>query len=251
MKRIFLRIAALALAASAFAAKPDAADNDAKHRAAQTEFLRGPMVSIAFEVKVEDIEALEKNPRHYVEGKMTVGDKTWKGVALKLKGASGSFKPVNEKPCFTLNLDKFKGAERFHGFKKLHLNNANEDPSFLRQQLCGEMVRAAGTPAIRCTHAFVSLNGRDLGLYVFTEGYTPDLLAPFFADPHGDLYEGGLCKDIDAELTKDAGEKRISAPSSSSSRRAGWTIRRSAGRSCGRSSMSSVTPLFSRSKRCS
>ena len=139
---------------------------------------------------------------------MTVGDKMWKGVALKLKGAEGSFKPIHEKPCFTLNLDKFKGAERFHGFKKLHLNNANEDPSFLRQQLCGEMVRAAGTPAIRCTHAFVSLNGRDLGLYVFTEGYTPDLLAPFFADPHGDLYEGGFCKDIDAELTKDAGDKK-------------------------------------------
>ena len=208
MKRICLLIAALALAAPACAAKPDEADKDAKHRAAQTEFLRGPIVSIAFEVKAEDIEALEKNPRHYVEGKMTVGDKTWKGVALKLKGADGSFKPVHEKPCFTLNLDKFKGAERFHGFKKLHLNNANEDPSFLRQQLCGEMVRAAGTPAIRCTHAFVSLNGRDLGLYVFAEGYTPDLLAPFFADPHGDLYEGGFCKDIDAELTKDAGDKK-------------------------------------------
>ena len=171
-------------------------------------FLRGPIVSVAFEVKDGDMEALRKNPRQYVEGVMKVGEQTWKGVALKLKGAEGSFRPVDDKPCFTLNFDKFKGAERFHGFKKMHLNNSREDPSFLRQQLCGEMVRAAGVPAIRCTHALVSLNGRDLGLYVFTEGYTADLLAPFFADPTGDLFEGGFCKDIDQDLTKDHGDKK-------------------------------------------
>ena len=208
VNRLLYSLCALLLSASAFAAKPGDAAKDAKHRAAQTEFFRGPIVSIAFEVKDEDVEALRKNPRSYVEGKMTVGEKTWKGVALKLKGADGSFKPVDQKPCFTLNFDKFKGAERFHGFKKMHLNNASEDPSFLRQQLCGEMVRAAGVPALRCTHALVSLNGRDLGLYVFAEGYTPDLLAPFFADPTGDLYEGGFCKDIDAELTKDHGDAK-------------------------------------------
>ena len=79
----------LSLAASAFAAKPEDPAKDAKHRAAQTEFLHGPIVSIAFEVKDDDMEALRKNPRHYVEGVMKVGDKTWKGVALKLKGAEG------------------------------------------------------------------------------------------------------------------------------------------------------------------
>ena len=132
MNRLLSALCALLLSASAFAAKPGDAAKDAKHRTAQTEFFRGPIVSVAFEVKDEDVEALRKNPRSYVEGKMTVGDKVWKGVALKLKGADGSFKPVDQKPCFTLNFDKFKGAERFHGFKKMHLNNANEDPSFLR-----------------------------------------------------------------------------------------------------------------------
>ena len=69
------------------------------------------------------------------------------------------------------------------------------------------MARAAGVPAIRCTHALVKLNGRDLGLYVFTEGYTKDFLAQYFKDASGDLYESGFLKDINEELGKDEGDK--------------------------------------------
>jgi spore coat protein CotH len=120
----------------------------------------------------------------------------------------GVFRPVDEKPAFTLSFAKYEGATRFHGLKRLHLNNAREDSTFLRQLVCGEMARAAGVPASRCTHALVSLNGRKLGLYVLVEGYTQDFLAQFFAQTEGDLYEGGFCKDIDAELTKDEGDVR-------------------------------------------
>ncbi len=193
--------------AAAIAARRGDSSDDAKNRAEQEEFLRGPIVTVALSVKPAAIESLRANPRSYVEGVMKVGKQTWKSVAVKLKGASGSFQPIDQKPCFTLNFGKYEGAERFHGLKKLHLNNANEDPSFLRQQLCGELVRAAGIPALRCTHALVSLNGRDLGLYVLTESYTKDLFAPFFDDPSGDLWEGAFCKDIDQGLTKDEGDK--------------------------------------------
>jgi hypothetical protein len=92
--------------------------------------------------------------------------------------------------------------------KKFHLNNAREDSSFLRQMVAGEMARVAGVPAQRCTHAMVRLNQRDLGLYVVAEGYTKDFLAQFYADPTGDLYEGGFCKDIDEGLTKDEGDPK-------------------------------------------
>jgi spore coat protein CotH len=136
------------------------------------------------------------------------GKTVYKEVAIKLKGADGSFRPIDEKPGFTLNFGKYKGATRFHGLKRLHLNNAREDPTFLRQIICGEMARAAGVPASRCTHAVVKLNGRKLGLYVLVEGYTQDFLAQFFTRTDGDLYEGGFCRDIDADLTKDAGDEK-------------------------------------------
>lgn len=194
----------LALSLTALAAKPEKV---AQWRAAQAEFLQGEIPHLALEIGDEEIHALKKDPRNYVEGTLKSGPTAWRHVAIKLKGAQGSFAPIDQKPCFTLNFDKFKGAERFHGFTRIHLNNSREDPSFLRQQLAGEMVRAAGLPALRCTHALVTLNGRDLGLYVLTESYGPDLLAPFFRETDGDLYESGFCKDIDQELSKDHGEK--------------------------------------------
>ncbi len=213
MLRTILCLTAFVTTTSLFAAKPEKpakADGDkgAKHRVAQAEFFRGAIPTIQFELSDDDIKALHDDPRRYVEGKMIVGGKTFKGVALKLKGASGSFKPIDQKPAWTVNLDKFKGGERFQGLTKFHLNNANEDPSFLHQLLCGEMARAAGVPAIRCTHALVKLNDRDLGLYVLTEGYTKDFLAQHFKDGTGDLYESGFIKDINEELGKDQGDKK-------------------------------------------
>ena len=213
MIRSLVFLTACLCAANLFAAKPEKSakgdgDKGAKHRAAQAELFRGMIPTIWIQLSEEDIKALQDDPRRYVEGKMVIGDQTYKGVALKLKGADGSFKPIDQKPGWTVNLDKFKGADRFQGLTKFHLNNANEDPSFLHQLLCGEMARAAGVPAIRCTHALVKLNERDLGLYVLTESYTKDFLAQYFKDHDGDLYESGFIKDIDEELTKDAGDKQ-------------------------------------------
>jgi len=181
---------------------------DRTNRVAIAQFLSGPIQRLEFEIKDEDIEVLKRQPRNYVEARFRSAGKLYRGIAVKLKGADGSFQPIDAKPCFTVNTDKYKDGERFHGLKKFHLNNSREDPSFLRQMLAGEMACAAGVPALRCTHAIVTLNGRDLGLYVLAEGYTKDFLAEFFADPTGDLYEGGFCKDIDEGLTKDEGNPK-------------------------------------------
>ena len=192
-------------------AKDEAANDggaEGKNRAAMARFLAGPIQRLDLEIKEEDVEALRKEPKRYVEATIRSDGKVYQGMAVKLKGADGSFQPIDGKPCFTIHTDKFKGGERFHGFKKFHLNNAREDSSFLRQMVSGEMARTAGVPAQRCAHANVRLNQRDLGLYVLAEGYTKDFLAQFYADPTGDLYEGGFCKDIDEGLTKDEGDPK-------------------------------------------
>ncbi len=190
----------------------DGASNDGtaegKHRAAIARFLEGPIQRLELELNDDGVEALRKAPRRYVEATIRADGKVYRGMAVKLKGADGSFRPIDEKPCFTINTDKFKGGERFHGLKKFHLNNAREDSSFLRQMVAGEMARVAGVPAQRCAHVLVRLNQRDLGLYVLAEGYTKDFLAQFYGDPTGDLYEGGFCKDIDEGLIKDEGDPK-------------------------------------------
>jgi hypothetical protein len=175
------------------------------------EFFRGPIRSISIDIDPQQMERLKRDERNYVEATVNEGGKVYKNVAVKLKGSAGSFQSIGGKPGLTLNFDKFKGAKRFYGMKRFHLNNAVQDGTYLNELIAGEIARKAGVPASRCTHAFVKINDRDVGLYVLKEGYTKDFLADFFKDTSGDLYDGGFVTDISETTEKDQGDFKDTA----------------------------------------
>lgn len=147
-----------------------------------------------------------ESPKLYAEATVRSGDRTWRNVGIKLKGSYGSFQAAGERPGLTLHFDKFKGAERFHGLTRLHLNNAAQDESFLHEWLGAELARAAGVPAGRCTHARVTLQGQPRGLYVLRESFTRDFLADWFGgDGRGELYDAGPGGDVGPDLDQDQG----------------------------------------------
>src|SRR5689334_3786754 len=53
--------------------------------------------------------------RRYVQCTVREGAHTYTNVAIRLKGGPGSFRPLQDKPAFTLNFDKFAEGQRFHG----------------------------------------------------------------------------------------------------------------------------------------
>jgi spore coat protein H len=124
-----------------------------------------------------------------------------------LKGAAGSFRPINANPALTLSFAKGDSPQRFHGLRKIHLNNSIQDQSFSTENIVGEMFREAGVPTPRASNARVWLNNRDLGFYVLKEGFTKDFLGMYFENPKGNLYDGGFLKDIDQPLEKDSGDE--------------------------------------------
>jgi spore coat protein H len=189
---------------------PQALPKKDKHRKNTDDFFLGPVVHLEFKFDPEEWENIKKDNRRYAEAVMieTSPDgtkKTYKGVAVKLKGAAGSFQGPDGKPGLTLNFDKYKGAERFHGMDKFHLNNGSQDGSLLNEFVGGEMCRAANVPASRCTHAIVKWQGRDLGLYLLKESFTKDFLSYFFEDNTGSLYDGHFVSEIDGNLEKQQG----------------------------------------------
>lgn len=153
----------------------------------------------------ENVAALKASPRQSVRATLREGTNVFEPVAVHLKGSVGSFRGLDGKPAFTISLDKFAPAQRFHGHKKIHLNNSVEDASYLHEMLGGEFFRAAGVPAARVTHALVEFNGRRLGMYVLKEGFTEDFLALTFPHPTGNLYDTGAGRDVDEPLRKDLG----------------------------------------------
>ncbi len=162
---------------------------------------------LKIEVSTEDAEKIKADGRPYVKGTIIENDAvTYKNVGIKLKGAAGSFREFEDRPALTINSDKFKKKQAFHGLDKFHLNNSVQDESYLCELICSEIFRAAGVPTPRATHARVWLNGRDVGLYVLKEGFDSRFLKRHFAKTDGNLYDGGFLQDIDANLEKDAGD---------------------------------------------
>ncbi len=137
-----------------------------------------------------------KPERIDVHATIREGQKAYTNVAIHIKG-SGSFRPLASKASFTLKFDKFSPGQRFHGLKKIHLNNAVQDPSYLSEALARDLFIAADVPAPRAGHAMVQFNGRDLGLYVLVEGANKDFLKRHFENVDGNLYDADLAGDID------------------------------------------------------
>jgi hypothetical protein len=106
----------------------------------------------------------------------------------------------------TLNFDKLVPGQRFSGMDKIHLNNSVQDPSLLSEQLGRHLFQKVGISTARATQASVSFDGRELGPYLLKEGYNRTFLRRHYADPSGNLYDGGFVRDIDQDLERDTGD---------------------------------------------
>lgn len=158
-------------------------------------FTQSPLREVRVDLTPEALDALRARPRHDVSGTLQIGDHIVTGVQVHLKGQTGSFRPVEDRPSLTLSLPVG------HGITKLHLENSVEDPSLLHSWLGTELFRAAGIPTTTVSHARFSLNGRSLGLYLLREGYDDEFLRRGFGAEAGLLYEPAPGHDVGGRLS--------------------------------------------------
>ena len=185
--------------AGAWAAQSDDAD--------QVFFREGRIPRLRIEISPAELAKLNKDPRSFVRCSIREGDDfIYSEVGVHLKGAAGSFRPVGDRPALTLNFDKYRERQKFHGLDKLHLNNSVQDGSYLNEYLGSVLFNAAGVPAPRISHARVWLNGRDLGFYVLKEGFDTQFMRNHFGSKSGTFYDGGFCADIDQRKDRKIGQ---------------------------------------------
>jgi len=168
-------------------------------------FAGGGVHSVQIEIAATDLESLRKEPREFVQATVRLGKTAYTNVAVHLKGRTGSFRGLDDKPALTLDFDKFAPGRRFFGLSRVHLNNSVEDVSYLNEAIGAELFRAAGVPAARVAHATVELNGRKLGLFVLKEGFVREFLARHFQKADGNLYENDPTDDDRTRVKKNSG----------------------------------------------
>ncbi len=190
----------LALLVGAAATTAGAARRDAQKDRAEVDavFSNASVFHLALEIPKAGLESLRRSPHKYVTATLREGEKVYQDVAIHLKGSVGSFRQVDDKPGLTLNFDLLEATDCFHGFRKFHLNNSVQDPSYLSELICGDLFRAAGVPAARVAFALLEINGRKLGLFVLKESFEKEMLSRYFQNPRGNLYgQPGGCEITD------------------------------------------------------
>ncbi len=171
------------------------------------------ILRLTLEISETELERLRKEPRKFAVARLVEqGGRVYEDVGVKLKGAAGSFREIDDQPAFTIDVAKYSPQQRFHDQSRFHLNNSVQDNSRLHELVASDLMSQAKIPAPRVTHARLKMNTRDLGVYVLKESFDATFLARHFVRTAGTLYDGGFLQDIDAELEKDIGRNPKERP---------------------------------------
>lgn len=140
------------------------------------------------EISDDNIASLRAAPSTWVQATLVYEGRSYGPVGVNLKGTS-SFQPIDGKPGFRVNINKFASGAKFFGLKEFLLNNMTSDPSMLHERLAYWIGRQIGSvPTSRCNHSWVTMNGAPLGLYATVEEPKQQLMAYYFPDPTGPVY---------------------------------------------------------------
>ncbi len=122
---------------------------------------------------------------------VTVDGDTYAEVGVRKKGFLGSLD--TEKPALKVRFDKFVDKQLLGDLmERMTLNNSIQDDSMINTCLAYSVFATAGLPTPRCNFATVTVNGKNLGLYVHVEDIKTSLLERSFANAQGNLYEGTI-----------------------------------------------------------
>lgn len=195
-----------------------AADDDDDASGTLDEFFSLTAVhDIEFEVSDEGIEELLEEPREYTSADVTIDGVTYADAAIRLKGAAGSFVPLDGdypecsgdgngnpgKSAFIIDFNRHVSGQDHLGMKKLVLNNMVQDPSGIHEYAAYALFRRGGVPASRVGYAQVTLNDEGKGLYALIEANDDEqYLEAWYGASDGNLYEGEYGTDLQEGCTE-------------------------------------------------
>ena len=186
-------------------------EDDAGAHPSDAYFALGRVLGISIEIANEDWDTLRHQTRTFEDVIAEIGEYglsrpfadiyTWFGATVTVDGETHADAGVRKKgflgsqsdtkPALKLRFDKYVDGQSLGGvMERMTLNNSIQDPSMVNTCLSYRMFAAAGSPAPRCNFATVSVNGKDLGLYVHVEEMKAPFLSRHFESAEGNLYEG-------------------------------------------------------------
>lgn len=131
----------------------------------------------------------------YMRCSVTVDGNLYTDSGVKYKGNSSYNNPSQKKP-FRIDFQEYGSDQTHDGLKKLVLNNAFKDPSFLREKLMLDFIEAHGIVGPRATFARLFVNNEYRGLYTVIEDVGKPFCEDHFGNKGGNLFKGDPHGDL-------------------------------------------------------
>ncbi|MBR4461436.1 MAG: CotH kinase family protein [Erysipelotrichaceae bacterium] len=149
---------------------------------------------INVEISDEDWNDLLENPKDKTKYhvNVTVDGQRYEDVSFATKGnisLDAIAKKENQiRYSFKINFTKFNKDSDYHGLNKLHLNNGYCDATYMKDYLSYRVLAEAGVKTPLCSYVWLTINGKDFGLYQAIEEVGKSWLK------RNDLGDGALYK---------------------------------------------------------
>ena len=149
---------------------------------------------IDVQISEEDKRDLLGNPfqktKHRVN--VTIDGETMEDVSISTKGNSSlAFVAAEyEQPRFSfrVNFGMYVKEQTYRGLKTLSLNNSYSDATFMKDHIGYKLFREVGAPSSLTSYVWLTINGKDHGLYLAVEDMNESFLNRNY-DGEGVIYE--------------------------------------------------------------
>jgi hypothetical protein len=89
-------------------AEPLKAGTTARATHASDTLFSGPVLRFSVDIAPAQMDSLRREPRKSVPATLRSGTNVWESVGVRVKGAAGSTRSIDDLPALTLNVDKVK-----------------------------------------------------------------------------------------------------------------------------------------------
>ncbi|MBQ8567756.1 MAG: CotH kinase family protein [Oscillospiraceae bacterium] len=153
----------------------------------------------------------------YSDCTVVIDGESFPNTAIRAKGntsLSNVSSMESDRYSFKLEFDHYDNNKSYYGLDKLSLNNVIQDNTYMKDYLTYRMMYDFGADAPLCSYAYITVNGKDFGLYLAVEAIEDSFLMRNYGKDTGELYKpdsmsfgggrgNGKDFDIDNFINKD------------------------------------------------
>lgn len=128
----------------------------------------------------------------YTSCTIVIDGEKYSNVGIRGKGNTSMSQVAsygNDRYSFKVEFDQYNSGSSYYGLDKISLNNIISDNTYMKDYLSYQMMNYVDVASSLCSYVYITVNGKDWGLYLAVEAVEDGFLQRNYGSDHGNLYK--------------------------------------------------------------